>query len=131
MLNRPARENTEIATVPLQWFGADGAPEDRVVLFEPPCALRHQALLSLRSEYEIAKECADLTTVLTAARKRIGVTPLARLGPPHDGLRPLPHMPAMPDVTLYATTSDRVDVRTKDAVFSVLRSQLRGSVAAR
>lgn len=126
MLTRPARESAEIATVPLEWFGADGTPDDRIVLFEPPCAVRHQALASVRGrEHRIAKECTDLTSVLTAARNGVGITPLPRLGPPYDGLRQLPCMPAMPDITLHATTSDRVDAATKSAVFSVLRGQLR------
>ncbi|MCX2731077.1 LysR family transcriptional regulator [Saccharopolyspora sp. NFXS83] len=125
MLTRPARKSVEVATLPLRWFGTDDAPTDRIVLFDPPCALRHQALASLRDrEHRIVKECSDLTTVLTTARNGVGITPLPLMGPPPDGLRPTLCLPAIPDVTLHATTSGRVDAATSSALVTAIRSKL-------
>lgn len=125
MLTQPTSGSTEVATIPLQWFGTANAPHDELVLFTPPCAVRHQATASLKDrDHHIAKQCSDLTTVLTAARNGLGITPLPRLGPPPDGLRRIPDLPAIPDVSLYVATGARVDATTKSSVIAAIRAQL-------
>ncbi|MFE3188521.1 LysR family transcriptional regulator [Nocardia sp. NPDC059240] len=125
MLTSPARGSLQLGTLPVRWFGAENAPRDRLVLFSNPCAVRHQALAVLgRLDHRIVKECSDLTTVLTAARNGIGITPLPVFGSPPDGLKTLVGLPAIPNATLYAAASGRVDSRTKLAVIAAVREQL-------
>ncbi|MEU1984446.1 LysR family transcriptional regulator [Nocardia sp. NPDC019395] len=130
MLTRPARGSVAIAELPLQWFGTDDAPRDRMIFFAPPCAVRHQALASLaKAPHRIVKECSDLTGVLTAARQGLGITPLPRLGPPPDGVRRIETLTPIPDVTLYAATSDRIDLTTRTHIIDTLRTRLTDAVS--
>lgn len=125
MLTRPARGSTKIATLPLRWFGADEAPATEIILFSPPCAVRQQALTALGGRaYRVARECSDLTTVLTSAREGAGVTPLPLLGASPDGLRHMRSLPALPDIALYVATSGRVDAATKTEIVTALRDRL-------
>ncbi|MEU1981892.1 LysR family transcriptional regulator [Nocardia sp. NPDC019395] len=125
MLTRPARGSHAIAELPLQWFGTDDAPRDRLIFFTRPCAVRDQALASLtKAPHRVVKECPDLTGVLTAARHGLGVTPLPRLGPPPDGISRIDALPPIPDVTLYAATSDRIDAMTRARIIETLRARL-------
>ncbi|WP_299569069.1 LysR family transcriptional regulator [uncultured Williamsia sp.] len=123
MLTRPARGSVAIAPIALQWFATDTTPREELVLFAPPCAIRHQAVASLGSRgHRVATECVNHTSVLSAARAGVGMTPLPRIGPPPEGLREVRGLPSIPDITLYAATSDRVDARIRSAVLSVLRT---------
>jgi hypothetical protein len=91
MLNQPSHDAVAVASLPLQWFGAEHAPHDRIVLFVRACAVRNQAIAALgKRRHRIAKECSDLTSVLTASRNGLGIPPLPRIGPTPDGLRRSP-----------------------------------------
>lgn len=123
MLTRPARDSVAIAPIALRWFATDETPREELVLFAEPCAIRHQAVASLGNRrHRIAAECVNHTSVLGAARAGVGMTPLPRIGPPPEGLRQIPGLPSIPDISLYAATSDRVDSRIRAEVLSVLRS---------
>ncbi|MFE3060240.1 LysR family transcriptional regulator [Nocardia sp. NPDC059239] len=125
MLTSPARGSTRLGTLPVRWFGTDGAPQDRLVLFNPPCAVRHQALAALgRRDHQIVKECSDLTTVLTAVRNGLGITPLPIFGSSPDGLKIFGDLPMIPTATLHAAISGRIDSATKSAVLAAIRGRL-------
>ncbi|GAA5050952.1 LysR family transcriptional regulator [Nocardia callitridis] len=125
MLTGPTPRSVRVATIPSQWFGTPGTPPDHLVLFTEPCAVRLQALTTLGNRpYRIIKQCHDLTTLLSAARNGTGIVPLPRIGPAPDGLRPVPDMPALPDLTLHAATSPRVDPVTRTAIVDALRERL-------
>jgi DNA-binding transcriptional LysR family regulator len=125
MLNQPSHDGVPVASLPLQWFGTDQAPHDRIVLFARPCAVRNQAIAALgKRRHRIAKECSDLTSVLTASRNDLGVTPLPRIGPPPDGLRRIASLPAIPDVALYMAASDRIDDHAQATVIRAVHRAL-------
>lgn len=125
MLSRPGRGGVEVAALPLQWFGTETAPRDRIVLFARPCAVRDRATASLqRHRYRIVKEAADLTCLLTAVRQGYGVTPLPRIGPLPHGLRHIGDLPAMAGVNLYMTTSNRIQPRARTALLKALRTAI-------
>ncbi|GAA2058719.1 LysR family transcriptional regulator [Williamsia deligens] len=131
MLTRPARGSVHIADIPLHWLSADGSSSEALVLFANPCAVRHRALASIAGRaHHVARECADLSTVLATARGGAGMTPLPRIGPLPDGLRRVRDLPAIPHVPLYAMFGDRVQAATRAAVVAALRSRL-GEPAAR
>ncbi|WP_328810517.1 LysR family transcriptional regulator [Rhodococcus sp. NBC_00294] len=125
MLTRPARGSTRIAPVPLQWFALDEEPVSDLVLFTPPCAVRHQAIASLGSrDHRVAAECGNHTSVLGAVRAGTGMTPLPRIGPTPDGLREVRGLPEIPPVGLYIATSERIDATLRNEVAAVLRTAL-------
>ncbi|MFW0786369.1 LysR family transcriptional regulator [Gordonia sp. CPCC 206044] len=125
MLTSATAGSSRVATLPLEWIGADGAPTDRLVLFSTPCAVRHRALATLHDRrYTIARECSDLTTVLTSVRRGLGVTPLPRFGPLPDGLRRVPTLPQIADVPFYLATSPRVPQPVRNALIQLTATHL-------
>ncbi|MGU3293250.1 LysR family transcriptional regulator [Williamsia sp. M5A3_1d] len=127
MLTRPARGSVRVAPVPLQWFAHDTRPSEDLVLFANPCAVRHEAVASLaRRPHRVAAECVDLTSVVGAARTGVGMTPLPRIGPAHDGLRVVRGLPPIPDISLFVATSDRVDTSLRQEIVGLLRRALAG-----
>lgn len=129
-LTSPPRRSDEVATLPLEWLGSGDAPIDRLVLFEPPCAVRHQAVAALQgANFAVIRECSNLTSVIAAARRGEGVTPLPRFGPRPDALDPIKSLPAIPNVPLYLATGPRVPGIARSALIRSIRETL-GSVAA-
>ena len=126
MLTRPARGSVRVAPIPLQWFAVDDAARDDLVLFASPCAIRHQAIASLGGRpHRVATECVNHTSVVSAARAGVGMTPLPRIGPTPDGLRAVRGLPRIPDIDLYAATSDRITPPIRRQLLDLLRTTLR------
>lgn len=125
MLTRPAEGSIKIAPIELQWFGKDDTPQDDIVLFTSPCAVRFQALASLGDRnHRIATECVNYASVIGAARAGAGMTPLPRIGPAPDGLRPVQGLPPIPHINLYASTSPRIEPAITAEVVAALRAAL-------
>ncbi|WAC56941.1 LysR family transcriptional regulator [Gordonia sp. SL306] len=131
MLTSAARDSRMVAHLPLEWYGTVGAPTDRLVLFSPPCAVRHQAIAALRGrDFTIVRECSDLTTVVGTARRGLGVTPLPRFGAPPDGLRRVGELPHVPDVPLYMSIGPRIPERIRTALLGEVRRRIGEAGAA-
>lgn len=125
MLRRASRGGVSVAALPLQWFGTDNAARDRLIFFARPCAVRDSATTAMRGRpFEIVKEAADLSGVLTAAREGVGITPLPRMGPIPEGLRHIAELHRIASVNLYLATSDRIDERARAAVLAAMRQVL-------
>lgn len=125
MLTRPAEGSIKIAPIGLQWFGKDDTPHDDIVLFTSPCAVRFQALASLGTRpHRIVTECVNYASVIGAARAGTGMTPLPRMGPAPDGLRPVRGLPPIPHINLYASTSERIEPTIRAEVVAALRTSL-------
>lgn len=128
-LTSPARGSARIGEVPLEWLGSPGAPVDRVVLFERPCAVRNQAVATRRpDDFEIVRECTNLTAVVGAARRREGITPLPRVGARPDGLEPVPGLPPLPAIPVYLATGPRIDPGLRTALTRQIRAVLATGV---
>nr|WP_202927325.1 LysR family transcriptional regulator [Gordonia desulfuricans] len=124
-LTSHAQGGEKVATVPLEWLGVPGAPTDRVILFERPCAVRDQAVASRRAaDFQIVRECSNLTAVVSAVRHREGITPLPRIGARPDGLERVRDLPPLPPVPLYLATGPRVPAAVRAAVTRRIRSVL-------
>lgn len=129
-LTSPPRRSDEVATLPLEWLGCAGAPIDRLVLFESPCAVRHQAVAALReTNFSVVRECSNLTNVIAAARRGEGVTPLPRFGPRPDALETINSLPPIPNVPLYLATGPRVSGIARSALMRSIRETLDAGAA--
>ena len=130
-LTSPARKSRLVTEVGLEWFGRRGAPSDKLVLFQPPCAVRYQGTAALTGrDYSVAKECSNLASVLSAARDSHGVTPLPRFGPGPDGLNRVDELPALPSVPLYLATGPRVPAAIENGVVRRMKAELEAGVGA-
>lgn len=126
-LTTPPPGGDRVAAVPLEWLGTREAPREKVILFERPCAVRDQALASRAGEsFEIVRECSNLATVVSTARRGEGITPLPRLGPRPDGLEPVTGLPGLPAAPLYLATGPRVDRRIRAALTRRILEILHG-----
>ena len=126
LLTRPARGSVRVAPIPLRWYAVDDVPREDLVLFAAPCAVRHQAVASLGGRpHRVATECVNHTSVIGAARAGVGMTPLPRIGPTPDGLRMVRGLPRIPDINLYAATSERITDPVRREILALLRTTLR------
>lgn len=125
-LGHPVPQGIAVADLPVEWVGLPGAPTDRLVLFSPPCAVRHRATATLQGRsYTVARECSDLSTVLGTTRSGAGVTPLPRVGPMPDGLQAIPQMPHIPDLPLYVSLGPRIGTAARRSLVTLIRQTLR------
>ncbi|MEV0278765.1 LysR family transcriptional regulator [Streptomyces sp. NPDC050610] len=112
-----------IADIPLTWVGpADRAPETgKLIAFTAPCAIRERILASeAASGRRLARECADLISLLAAVRTTGGITALPQTRDRETGLRRLAALPPLPAVPLSLVTSRRLAARTRDDIASAL-----------
>ena len=130
-LTSPARDSRKVANVNLEWFGTHESPTHRLVLFQPPCAVRYQATAALSGlDYSIEKECSNLASVLSGVRGRLGVTPLPVFGPSPDGLVRIESLPKLPSVSLYLAAGPRVPKVVENEMVRRIRSALESGQVA-
>lgn len=127
-LRRPARASSLVAMLPLEWVGLADADARGIVVFEEPCAVRHQAVAALgRLPHEIVRECRDLAGVLSAVGEGRGVTPLPRTGPRGAPFTVRGDLPPIEDVPLFLSTGPRVPAAVRGRLVATLRDRLAGN----
>ncbi|WP_375502464.1 LysR family transcriptional regulator [uncultured Jatrophihabitans sp.] len=122
--------------LPLTWFTAtDAGPLDTaqpvpLVVIDGPCTIRRRAVESLgrhRIPASVVCEAGHLAGVLGAVRAGVGVALVAHSGPPPEGLRLEPGLPAVLPEPMHVRGGDATTPDVLDAVAEAARYALSGT----
>ncbi len=127
------RHTRAAGALALTWFTASGSgPLDMsapvpLVVIDGPCTIRRRAVESLgrhRIAATVVCEAGHLAGVLGAVRAGVGVALVAHSGPPPEGLRPEPGLPAVLPEPLHVRGREGAPPDVLDAVADAARNAL-------